>query len=243
MRPLIGVTTSELRASHLRTLDTVVEMALGMTYMHAIAAGGGSPVVLPPVALDDVDSLVARLDGLVLSGGPDLDPSYYGASERHPLLGETHPELDEYELAVARAADRAGLPILAICRGAQAFNVARGGTLIQHLDGHRQTEGPTETVHEVRVAARSRLARLSRARVLPVNSFHHQAVARLGAGLRVTARDEEGIVEAFEGRDGRFLVGVQWHAETLVHLPEHLALFEALASAARGERRHLRAVA
>ena len=243
MRPLIGVTTSELRSSHLKTLDATVEMALGMTYMQALALGGAQPVVLPPVAIEDADDLVRRLDGVVLSGGPDVDPASYGVEERHPLLGPTHPELDAYELAVARAADRAGLPILAICRGAQALNVARGGTLVQHLEGHRQTEGPTVAVHDVRVAARCRLARLTRVRELPVNSFHHQAVDRLGSGLRVTARSHDGVVEAFEGRDGRFLVGVQWHAETLVHTREHLALFQALTQAARGDRRRLRAVA
>jgi putative glutamine amidotransferase len=132
MRPLIGVTTSEVRRGELATLrrhgePPHPEMALGMTYLRAIDAAGGVPVVLPPVGLDAVPELIERLDGVCLSGGPDLDPDAYGAATRHPELGPTEPGLDAFELAVARAADAAGLPLLGICRGAQAINVARGG--------------------------------------------------------------------------------------------------------------------
>ena len=138
MRPLIGVTTSELRASSAGTLrrhgePPHAEMALGMTYLSAIEAAGGMPVVLPP--LGDVEALLDRLDGICLSGGPDLDPDAYGASERHAELGPTEPNIDTFELALARAADARGLPVLGICRGAQALNVARGGTLHQHVPG------------------------------------------------------------------------------------------------------------
>src|ERR1700760_1714043 len=132
MRPLIGVTTSELRPSAMATTrrqgePAHPEMALGMTYLRTLDAAGAIPVVLPPVGTPGVAELLDRLDGLCLSGGPDLDPAAYGARERHPELGPTEPSLDEFELALARAALDRGMPILAICRGAQALNVACGG--------------------------------------------------------------------------------------------------------------------
>ena len=127
-----------------------------MTYLRAIEEAGGMPVVLPP--LGDAAAYLDRLDGICLSGGPDLDPDAYGAPERHAELGPTEPGLDAFELELARAADARGLPILGICRGAQALNVARGGTLHQHLPGHRQTEPATATTHTVHVEPGSRLA-------------------------------------------------------------------------------------
>jgi putative glutamine amidotransferase len=235
MRPLIGVTTSELRASSAGTLrrhgePPHAEMALGMTYLRAIDAAGGMPVVLP--ALGDADALLDRLDGICLSGGPDLDPDAYGADERHAELGPTEPSLDAFELALARAADARGLPLLGICRGAQALNVARGGTLHQHLPGHRQIEPATATTHTVRVEEGTRLASLVGTRPLRVNSFHHQAVDVLGSGLRAVAWSADGIVEAVEAPGTAFVLGVQWHAEGLVGEPRHRALFEALVVAA-----------
>jgi putative glutamine amidotransferase len=231
MRPLIGVTTSELRPSGATTLRRQgepphPEMALGITYALAIERGGGVPVVLPPV-LDDVDTVVERLDGVCLSGGPDLDPAAYGARERHEELGPTEPSLDAFELALARAAIARGMPLLGICRGAQALNVACGGTLHQHLPGHRQTAPGTDATHEVEVLPATSLAGVFGAGPMAVNSFHHQAVDRLGRGLRISARAADGTVEAVEGAG--FVVGVQWHAETL----GDPRLFEALAVAAR----------
>jgi putative glutamine amidotransferase len=235
MRPLIGVTTSELRGSSAGTLcrhgdPPHPEMALGMTYLRAIDAAGGMPVVLPPIG--DADALIERLDGVCLSGGPDLDPEAYGALERHAELGPTEPGLDAFELALARAADARGMPLLGICRGAQALNVARGGSLHQHITGHRQTEPATATTHSVHVDAGTRLAQLVGTRPLRVNSFHHQAVDVLGGGLRAVARAADGTIEAVEGSGARFLLGVQWHAEGLAAEPRHRALFEALVVAA-----------
>jgi putative glutamine amidotransferase len=129
-----------------------------------------------------------------------------------------------------------GLPILAICRGSQALNVACGGTLHQHVPGHRQTQAATEPTHEVEIESRSRLHRMVRTRKLAVNSFHHQAVDVLGDGLRVVATATDGTIEAIEGEG--FVVGVQWHAETLM---AHMPLFEALVTAA--SRTELRAAA
>jgi putative glutamine amidotransferase len=246
MRPLIGVTTSELRPSHAGTLrrhgePPHPEMALGMTYLRAIEAAGGMPVVLPP--LGDAASLVSRLDGICLSGGPDLDPDTYGAAERHVELGPTEPDLDAFELELARAADASGLPLLGICRGAQALNVARGGTLHQHLTGHRQTEPATATTHSVHVEPGSRLAQIAGADILRVNTFHHQAVDALGRGLRPVAHAADGVIEAIEAPGSRLVVGVQWHAEGLTGMPRHLALFEALVEAAAAPAAPLRRAA
>jgi putative glutamine amidotransferase len=229
MRPLIGVTTSELRPSGLSTLRRQgepdhPEMALGMTYLQAVERAGAVPVVLPP-CVSDLESLIARLDGVCLSGGPDLDPEAYGARDRHAELGPTEPSLDAFELALARAAIERGMPLLGICRGAQALNVACGGTLHQHLPGHRQSEPGCQVTHEVEVLPRTRLAGLIGPGIVAVNSFHHQAVDRVGRGLRVAARAADGTVEAIEGAG--FAIGVQWHAETLADG----RLFEALVGA------------
>ena len=141
-----------------------VEMALGMSYLRAVERAGGLPVVLPPLELDRISPLLDRLSGVLLSGGPDLDPAAYGRAA-HPELGPTEPQLDVFEVQLAREADARGLPILGICRGAQALNIARGGTLHQHLpeitDGsivHRQSQPGKQATHEVRIAARSGLA-------------------------------------------------------------------------------------
>ena len=249
MRPLIGVTTSELRPSSAGTLrrhgePPHAEMALGMTYLRAIEEAGGMPVVLPP--LGDAVAYLDRLDGICLSGGPDLDPDAYGAPERHAELGPTEPGLDAFELELARAADVRGLPILGICRGAQALNVARGGTLHQHLPGHRQTEPATATTHTVQIEPGSRLADVAGAGRLRVNSFHHQAVDVLGRGLRAVAHSADGIVEAIEDRNPaspRLVLAVQWHAEGLTAQPRHRALFEELVAASAAPTRRLRRAA
>jgi putative glutamine amidotransferase len=251
-RPLVGVTTSEVRRAE-RTLPLPEgeppqhELALGMPYVRALARAGAIPVVLPPLRVDDVPAQLTCLQAICLSGGPDLDPSKYGAAPA-PELGPVEPALDEFELAVARAADEAGLPILGICRGAQALNVMRGGTLHQHLPAitdhsvdHRQTAPGWEETHPVRVAGDARLARVLGMDDLWVNSFHHQAVDRLGSGLRAVAWAPDGTVEGIEDPGERFVLGVQWHAETLDRGPVHPRLFEALVAAASDARLDLAA--
>jgi putative glutamine amidotransferase len=238
MGPLIGITTSEVRRGELATLrrhgePPQCEMALGLTYTRAIELAGGVPVVLPPLEPGAVTTLLTRLDGVCLSGGPDLDPAGYGA-RTHEALGPTEPALDRFELELARAADAAGMPLLGICRGAQALNVARGGTLHQHVDGHRQTELATLPTHSVRIALRSRAGLLLGGHAAEVNSFHHQAVDTLGAGLIATAWAPDGTIEGIEDPAHPFLLGVQWHAETLLDDPAQLALFGALVEAAAG---------
>jgi putative glutamine amidotransferase len=240
---LVGVTTSEVRrAERTRPLPEGEppqhEMALGMPYVRALARADAIPVVLPPLPVDAVPALLAPLQAVCLSGGPDLDPAAYGAKAA-PELGPTEPALDVFELEVAKVADTLGLPILGICRGAQALNVARGGTLHQHLPAitdhsveHRQTAPGWEETHEVRVDPSSRLASILGTDASWVNSFHHQAVDDLGAGLRAVAWAPDGTVEAIEDGGERLVLGVQWHAETLDNGP-HPRLFEALVANAR----------
>jgi putative glutamine amidotransferase len=247
-RPLIGVTTSEMRmprrAHPLPEGDPPqAEMALGIVYARAVELAGGLPVVLPPLEERAIAPLVDRLAGVCLSGGPDLDPTGYGA-EPHPHLGPVEPALDAFEVSVARRADARGIPVLGICRGCQALNVARGGTLHQHLpdvaDGsirHRQTESGRQATHGVRIQAGSQLARIVGAEDLDVNSFHHQAVDGVGRGLQAVAWAPDGVIEAIEGDGASLYLGVQWHVETLVHLPRHAALFDALVEAAAGTER------
>ncbi len=243
MSALIGVTTSELRlADQVRRErhgePARVEMALGMSYLRAVERAGGLPVVLPPLEPDRISPLLDRLSGVLLSGGPDLDPSGYGRAA-HPQLGPTEPGLDAFEVQLAREADARGLPILGICRGAQALNIARGGTLHQHLpdatDGtiqHRQDAPGSQPTHEVTLAPRSGLAAVLGSRRVDVNSFHHQSVEDLGRGLHAVAWARDGVIEGIEAREGQLLLGVQWHAETLIDDPAQLSLFRHLVTAA-----------
>jgi putative glutamine amidotransferase len=243
-RPLIGVTTSEMRlASHSNPLPEgdppQAEMALGIVYARAVERAGGLPVVLPPLEAGAIAPLVEQLSGICLSGGPDLDPAAYGARP-HPDLGTLEPALDAFEVEVARQADALGIPLLGICRGCQALNVARGGTLHQHLpdvtDGsidHRQTASGRETSHTVAIEEGSRLAATVGGEDLDVNSFHHQAVDRLGSDLRAVAWAPDGVIEAIESSGPALYLGVQWHVETLIDRPRHARLFDALVAEAR----------
>jgi putative glutamine amidotransferase len=246
VRPLIGITTSEVRVP-----DGVpptpeadpprVEMVLGMKYCCAVEGAGGLPLVIPPMRDDAVEPLLDRLSGLCLSGGPDIDPGTYGG-HYHPRLGPTEPDLDRFEMAIVRGALARGMPVLAICRGAQLLNVALGGDLYQHLPEapggaiehrKRKVDDP-DTAHDVSVEPRSVLAgALHQDGETHVNSFHHQAAHRLGHGLRPVAYAPDGVVEAIELPDRDFAVGVQWHAEALIERPEQAALFTAFVEAAR----------
>jgi len=207
---------------------------LRLTYVHAVQEAGGIAVVLPAHGFgDDAHHLLDRVDGLLISGGPDLDPACYG-QERHPLLGPNVDRVaDEYELRMHAAARERDLPVLAVCRGLQAMNVSRGGTLHQHVLNHRQTPvAPHEPTHAVSVTAGSPLHRITSRRRLAVNSFHHQAIDRLGEGLEVIATAPDGTIEAAYDPRARFHLGVQWHAEVLTHRPEHAAVTRALIDAA-----------
>jgi putative glutamine amidotransferase len=212
-------------------------LALGVTYLDAIEAAGGIPVILAPLPARRLRSIVDRLDGICLSGGPDVEPACYGA-DAHPELGPTELQVDLFELGLVRAARRRGLPILAICRGMQVLNVARGGTLIQHLPDlgdevqHRQSAPASQPSHPVAVAGDSRLAQITGSERIDVNSFHHQAIDSLGGGLEPVAWADDGVVEAIEALGDAFTLGVQWHAECMTDRPEQARLFMALIDAA-----------
>jgi putative glutamine amidotransferase len=240
--PLIAVTTSEMRLNHPTVREgepPQEEMVLGIKYLRAIEAAGGIPVVVPPLQSEAAEPLLERVSGVCLSGGPDLDPSSY-AAHRHERLGPTWSELDTFELALARAADARRLPVLAICRGLQVLNVARGGTLHQHLPdvvgasiNHRQPEPARQPTHWVTLAGASRVSDILGRRRVKVNSCHHQAVAELGELLTVSGRASDGTVECLEALDREFVLGVQWHAECLVDRDVHARLFAEFVQAAR----------
>jgi putative glutamine amidotransferase len=250
-RPLIGISTSEIRspANVKRTPQGEPqrrELAIGFSYPRAIEAAGAVPVVLAPVQPEAIDALLDRMSALLLSGGPDLHPECYGG-EGHAELGPTEPELDRFEVALAGRAMERGIPMLGICRGAQVINVARGGTLHPHIPElsqahieHRHAEAGETARHRVRLEPDSDLCALFGRRGLEVNSFHHQAVDRLGSGLEVAARSADGIVEAIEDPKAAFCLGVQWHAETLTAGRVHPLLFEGLVTAARRHEARVR---
>jgi putative glutamine amidotransferase len=241
-RPLIAVTTSELRrpedgGARPQGEPPKLEVALATLYPEAIERAGGIPVIVPLLRPDAIDALLDRVDGVCLPGGPDVHPTVYRA-EPHSELGPTEPRVDAVELALVRAADRRKLPILGICRGMQLLNVARGGTLHQHLPDvvgvgieHRQPDHGSIPTHRIETASHSRLRAALGGPTLEVNSFHHQAVEKLGKGLVATAWAQDGTIEAIENPSDRLVIGVQWHAEGLL---AHDPLFELLVAAAAG---------
>jgi putative glutamine amidotransferase len=222
--PRIGVTCgTQVQETAFGQQSTI---SLNMSYVAAVARAGGIPVPVPPSGADVV-ALVAGLDGLILTGGGDLDPACYGEEPAAEVYG-VDPERDRLEFAALAAAEQADVPVLAICRGLQLVNVSRGGSLIQHVDDealHWQTTPAHEGAHAVDIHPGSRLASFVGPEQLMVNSYHHQAIGRLGDGLVVVA-DAGGLVEAFETTDG-LVLGVQWHPEQMFdHHPRQFALFE-----------------
>ncbi|HEX8206146.1 MAG TPA: gamma-glutamyl-gamma-aminobutyrate hydrolase family protein [Solirubrobacteraceae bacterium] len=243
--PLIAITTSELRKPGSSEVATPAhshepggrrDLALALAYPGAVSTGGGAPVIVPPFAPEnDVEAILDRVDGVVLSGGPDIHPCLYG-QEEHPELGPIDLGLDRFELGFVRRALERDLPILGICRGAELLNVARGGTLIQHVEGHRQKQEARITTHDVRVEKGSRLAKVLGVTRAPVNTFHHQAVDVLGGGVRAVAWSDDGLVEGIELDGPDFAIGVQWHAEGLIDEQSQCRLFSQFAAAAQRYR-------
>lgn len=217
-RPIIGICAALERAKWGPWDETVAMMPLG--YIGAVQAAGGLPVLLPPddAVAEDPDDLLDRLDGLILAGGADVDPASYGARP-HPAVTRTVPERDRFELALAHRALERELPLLGICRGLQMLNVARGGTLLQHVpdvvghEEHRHKLGQFAD-HEVRLEAGSLAARAAGAERLAVKSHHHQGIEELGEGLEVSGWSvPDRLAEAVEDPDRRFVLGVLWHPE------------------------------
>lgn len=252
MIPVIGVTATlkqDVEETATRPLGRFVRA--DYDYVDGVAQAGGAPVVLPPaMGAQAADSVVDGLDGLLLSGGSDLHPSYYG-EEPIPELDVTIPERDELEMVLLESALRRGIPVFGICRGLQVLNVALGGTLYQDLPSqlaqdllkHRQTTPKWQATHEIEVLGDTRVSEITGAGTVKVNSYHHQAVKDLAKDFVVSARSSDGIVEAVEYRDlsKRWIVAVQWHAEAMRQSAEHRSLFEAHVAAA--ERHALRRVA
>jgi gamma-glutamyl-gamma-aminobutyrate hydrolase PuuD len=213
---------------------TEVSALVPASYVRAVEHAGGRAFVVPP-SEEGIDETLDALDGIVLSGGADLDPAAYD-SDPHPETFPDRPERDRAELALLQAALGLDMPVLAVCRGSQVLNVARGGDLIQHLpdtvghERHRHTPGEFSD-HEVRVEARSRVGGLLGDRA-PVKSHHHQGYGRIGEGLREVAWADDGTVEALEDPAMRFAVGVLWHPEE----SEDRALFQGLVEEARAYR-------
>jgi putative glutamine amidotransferase len=241
LAPIIGIT-----ATLKEDVEAVAERPLGkfvradLDYVEGVAGAGGAPVVLPPTGA--AEAVIQSLDGLLLSGGSDLDPGYYG-EEPVPELGLTLPERDAFEMALVRLALRRGMPVFGICRGMQVLNVALGGTLYQDLPSqcewdvlkHRQDTPKWQPAHEVRVREGSYIAEVMGREVVKVNSYHHQGVRVLARGLIATGHSSDGMIEAVEAADlsERWLLGVQWHAEAMRGAgPQQESLFEAHVSAA-----------
>lgn len=233
MRPLIGVTLGDGDAPSLH--------ALRADYLRSVEQAGAIPVALPPLPPADVSPLLDRLDGVLLSGGVDVDPCLYGEAP-HPKLGRVNRRRDDFELALTREALQRDLPILAICRGHQVLNVATGGTLLQDIastiEGAMQHEGRGarwRRQHSVGVRCPSRLHEILGTDTLSVNSIHHQALGRLGEGLVVSATcPDDGVVEGVEMPGRRFVVGVQWHPESFWNRSDSFqSLFDAHVAACR----------
>jgi putative glutamine amidotransferase len=229
-RPLIGVTAYEVPASFSHWRD-MASMMVPAGYAHAVVAAGGMPVVIPPFG--GTSELLDRLDGLVFSGGSDIDPALYGR-ERAPETTAVMRHRDDSELELLRAALDRGRPVLGVCRGMQLLNVACGGTLVQHLAEtpgvvHKGPPG-TFSTHSVTVEPGTRLQALVGDEV-EVHSCHHQGIDRLGDGLVVTAHAPDGVIEAIEGDTAHFALGVLWHPEEHAELGG--PLFRGLVEAAQ----------
>lgn len=243
-RPIVGLTTSRLA-----TEDAGVGQQWDAThsaYAEAIAAAGGLPVLLPsPVdERGGATQRVARrtletIDGLVLTGGGDVDPARYGQVP-HPATRPADQARDEFELALVHAALAREIPLLGLCRGAQVLCVAMGADLLQDVEtqgvgmvAHARAEVRRAPVHEVELAAGSALAAIYGTDTVEVNSTHHQAPGRLGGGLIAVGHSPDGVVEAVELPSAPWVIGVQWHPEELwKSYPQHALLFEAFVRAA-----------
>ena len=205
-----------------------------LAYIRAIEKAGGRPVVVPP-SEDAIEETLAVLDGILFSGGSDLDPELYRGG-LHAETAGVREDRDRAEMTLLAAALERDMPVLAVCRGSQVLNVARGGDLVQHLPDSLGHEGHAETVgesseHHVKLEPESRVGSLI-GESTPVKSHHHQGYGRIGEGLREVGWAEDGTVEALEDPSKRFALGVLWHPEE----GEDLALFEALVEEARGYR-------
>lgn len=230
LKPIIGLTTysSENRQQ------------INNAYLQSIEQAGGIPVGIPILQEEDIEAVLAKIDGLILIGGNDVDPAFFN-EDPHRNIGVFAKELDYSDIRLFKAALEKNIPILGICRGLQVINVALGGSLIQDIPSqvegamaHRQVSKRGETTHFVQVTEGKLRSILGEERI-HVNSFHHQAAARVGEGLTVTATSSDGIIEALEHTEHPYCVCVQWHPEELAIVGDPYAqkIFESLVEAAK----------
>lgn len=230
--PLVAIPGYRLRAGRIKLWEAWDAVGLPEQYVEAVRAAGGRPVVLPTRGASTGAGALEGFDALVLAGGGDIDPSRYGGDAHAEVYG-VEPDRDEFELGLVQTAVSVGLPTLCICRGMQVANVALGGALIEHLPdvagvAPHGTPLGEPVHHEVRLAPGSRIREAVGRDVVVGTSHHHQGLDRLGEGLDVVGRSDDGLVEAVEHRDG-WLVAVQWHPEeSAARDRDQAALFEAL---------------
>jgi putative glutamine amidotransferase len=232
-RPVVGITTY-VTPARWGVWDLPAAL-IPYDYVRAVEEAGGRAVLVPP-SEDGVEETLDAVDALIFSGGSDVDPALYG-QQAHPATDGVVAGRDRAELALLQAALERDMPVLAICRGSQVLNVARGGDLVQHLpdvvgdEKHKHTPGAWAD-HDVEIEDGTRLGDLLGGDRAPVKSHHHQGFGRLGEGLRVSAHADDGTIEALEDPDARFAVGVLWHPEA----GEDRKLFEGLVREAAGYR-------
>jgi len=235
-RPVIGITCAHDSDS------TPDRWFVRTPYIRAVLAAGGVPLLIGPTGEPELmEPVLARVDGLLVTGGADVAPALYG-QEPLPGLGKVDPEWDALDVTAARLALARDLPVLGICRGVQVLNVAAGGTLYQDIPNqvsgalsHSQTAPRHEPTHPVTLLPGSRLHRLLGETAVAVNSFHHQSVLAVAPGFQVSAHAPDGVIEGIESTTHRFALGVQWHPELLVEgHPVQRRLFAGLVAAAAG---------
>lgn len=235
-KPLIGITASQINRSHSRKANLVLA-----DYTNAIRSAGGLPLLIPnEYPLEDIEVLRGRLNGVLLTGGGDIDPEMYGIHD-HETAAHVVDARDRLEKELVLLAVKSNWPLLGICRGQQMLNVALGGTLYTNIPSqydtpilHDQPDSrqPACRVHEVNITPRSLLAGIIDRDCIRVNSRHHQAVKDLAPGLTVTACASDGLIEGVELPGHRFCLGVQWHPESLQALEEHSRIFTSFITAA-----------
>ena len=239
--PVIGITAGLMTDE--QDYGTVTRHRVTADYSEAVLAAGGLPIILPPQE-GTTDAILDMVDGLIFSGGADLDPALYGDSEVHPATYDISEARDRFELELMNGAVARDMPVLCICRGIQVLNVALGGSLVQHIDDqveqplvHRQHEAGilgNQPSHDVTLVEGSLSAQVFESSAVPVNSLHHQSIREPAESVRVEGVTSDGVVEAVSVPSCRFVLGLQWHPEMLFKTtPEQLKPFEALVAAAK----------
>jgi putative glutamine amidotransferase len=233
-RPVIGITTSQMNMGDDKT------NYLSSEYITAICDAGGAPILIPgEYPVDHLDEILGICDGILLSGGGDIDPNLYHG-ENHRRVSNVYRERDALECGLARQAARIDLPVLGICRGLQIMNVALGGTLYTHLPvqfGMKINHQVPDTyedeclAHQVDIMEGTRLYAILNKNSIQVNSHHHQAIKNLAPELRVTARSSDGLIEGIEHPTLRYYIGVQWHPESIQELEEEKSIFASFIAA------------